>query len=178
LDKKKKKVVSLEWEKLRKIRDSLDRETLDLYKAMKGVVLFNHRRLLDGEKLSLILRLAPWLDLDRDSAREWPRRRNFDAGEGIHDLIAALDHVLQVSRAKDKSAELGFVALYTDAEGMFWFRCSRGFHTALNESLASLEALADRLGAPDGEASRLVGVSAEEGERVNSLYRRLSSFFD
>ncbi|HTX71345.1 MAG TPA: ATP-dependent RNA helicase, partial [Rectinemataceae bacterium] len=41
LDKKKKKVVSLEWEKLKKIRDSLDRETLDLYKAMKGVVLFN-----------------------------------------------------------------------------------------------------------------------------------------
>jgi RNA helicase HrpA len=169
VDKKKKKIVSLEWPKLRAIRDSLDRDRLSLYKGMKGVVMFGHQRLLDGEKLELILRVAPWLDLDKDMERDWPRRKNFNAGAGLDDLISALDHVLQVSRAKDKSSELGFVTLYSDAEGTYWFRCSRGFHTALNESIASLESLADALGESAQVAKR---------EKVSALYRKLSGFFE
>ncbi len=169
MDKKKKKLVSLEWPKLRAIRDSLDRDRLGIYKGMKGVVMFGHQRLLDGEKLELILRIAPWLDLDKDMESDWPRRKNFNAGEGLVDLIAALDHVLQVSRAKDKSSELGFVALYSDTEGTYWFRCSRGFHTALNESISSLESLADALGESSQTAER---------ERVSALYRKLSGFFE
>jgi hypothetical protein len=172
---KKKKIAILDWPKLRSIRDQIDRESLGLYKSMKGVVRIGRERLLDGEKLDVILRIAAWLDPERDLARDWPKKRNFDAGEGLHELLASLDHVLQVAKARDKTAELGFVALYTDAEGMFWFRCSRGFHTALSESLASLEALADRIG---DEGSSGVSASPEERERVNALYRKLSSFFD
>ena len=168
-DKKKKKVVSLDWPKLRRIRESLDRETLDLYKGMKGVVLFDHQKLLEGEKLDLILQIAPWLDLDGDIGKDWPRHKNFDAGEGLHELIGALGHVLQVSRARDRSSELGFVALYTDSEGRYWFRCSRGFHTALNESISSLESLADALGDSAEPAER---------ERVSALYRKLTGFFE
>jgi len=169
LDKKKKKLVSLEWDKLRAIRESLDRDRLELYKGMKGVVLFGSQRLLDGEKLELILRLAPWLDLDADLARDWPRRRNFNAAEGLGELIAALDHVLQIARARDKTAELGFVTLYSDSEGTYWFRCSRGFHTALNESISALESLADALGESAQAADR---------EKVSALYRKLSGFFE
>jgi ATP-dependent helicase HrpA len=169
LDKKKKKLVELEWKRLRKVREELDLESLALYKGLKGVVLMGRQRLLDGERLDLILKLAPWLDLEADLAREWPRKRNFDAGEGIGELITALGHVMQVSKARDKTGELGFVALFTDSEGAYWFRCSRGFHTALNESVASLECLVDELGE---------GTSAEDREKVGSLYRKLSSFFE
>ena len=190
-DKKKKKVVALEWPRLRKIREEIDRESIARYKDMKGVVLYNHERLLDGEKLDVILKIASWLDLDRDLARSWPKKKNMDAQEGIHELIASLDHVLQVCRAKDKTKELGFLALFTDAEGTYWFRVSRGFHTALNESLASLEALADAIGQPAGAPAEAGGaeagtasappppaVSAEEKEKVSTLYRKLSSFFE
>jgi hypothetical protein len=193
-DKKKKKVVSLDWARLRKVRDEVDREDLARFKGMKGVVMAGHEKLLEGEKLDLILKIAPWLDLDRDLARDWPRKKNFEVAEGLHDLIANLDHVLQVCRARDKSHELGFLALFTDSEGTYWFRVSRGFHTALNESLASLEALADHLGggqaalpegaeaAPAGAAAGLApeapAVSPAEREAVSSLYRKLSSFFE
>ena len=146
VDKKKKKLVEIEWSRLIKVREELDRESLVLYKDLRGVVLMGRSRLLDGEKLDLILRVAPWLDLERDLGRDWPRKRNFSAREEQAELVAALDHVMQVSRAKDKTGELGFVALFTDSEGTYWFRCSRGFHTALNESLASLETLIDELG--------------------------------
>jgi hypothetical protein len=169
VDKKKKKVVELDWERLRKVRDQVDRDSLALYKGLRGVVLFGHQRLLEGERLDLILKVAPWLDLEADLKREWPRKRNFAAKEELEDLVDALDHVMQVSRARDKTGELGFVALFTDAEGTYWFRCSRGFHTALNESVASLESLIDELGEDSSEKDR---------EKVSALYRKLSSFFE
>jgi len=169
LDKKRKKLVELEWPRLLKVRDALDRDSLALYKGMKGVVLLGRQRLLDGERLDLILKVAPWLDLESDLGREWPRKSNFDAKEDLASLIAALDHVMQVSRARDRTNELGFVALFTDSEGTYWFRCSRGFHTALNESVASLECLVDELGED---------TSDEDREKVSSLYRKLSSFFE
>jgi RNA helicase HrpA len=169
VDKKKKKVVELEWPRLKKVRDEVDRDSLALYKGLKGVVLLGRQRLLEGERLDLILKVAPWLDLEADLGREWPRKRNFAAKEELGDLVSALDHVMQVSKARDKTGELGFVALFTDAEGTYWFRCSRGFHTALNESIASLESLVDELGDD---------TSDKEREKVSSLYRKLSSFFE
>jgi ATP-dependent helicase HrpA len=177
VDKKRKKVAALEWPKLKRAREDLDIESLGLYKGMKGVILHGHERLMDGEKLDVILKIAPWLDLERDLSRDWPRRTNFNAAEGLHELIAALDHVLQVSKAKDKSSELGFVALFTDAEGAYWFRCSRGFHTALNESLASLESIADALGGEGASEASPAHAGPGERESVNALYRKLSSFF-
>jgi ATP-dependent helicase HrpA len=189
---KKKKVALLDWPKLKVARESIDRESLDLYKGMRGVVLVGRERLLEGEKLDVILRLSPWLDPERDLERDWPKGRNFDAGEGLGELVASLDHVLQVARAKGKGdrsgkgpAQLGFIALFTDSEGCFWYRCSRGFHTALNESIASLEAIADALGEPGPEsaepdrAAALGGAaSRQDREKVSSLYRKLTSFFE
>jgi ATP-dependent helicase HrpA len=169
IDKKKKKLAELDWERLRKVRDQVDRDSLALYKGLKGVVLFRSQRLLEGERLDLILKVAPWLDIEGDLAKEWPRRKNFEVREELGALIAALDHVMQVSKARDKTKELGFVALFTDSEGTYWFRCSRGFHTALNESAASLEALIDELGEDTTD---------EDREKVSSLYRKLSSFFE
>jgi ATP-dependent helicase HrpA len=169
VDKKKKKLVELEWPRLRKVREELDRDSLSLYRGLKGVVLLGRQRLLDGEKLDLILKVAPWLDLEADLGREWPRKRNYNVHEELPELIAALGHVMQVSRARDKTGELGFVALFTDSEGAYWFRCSRGFHTALNESVASLECLVDELGED---------TSDEDREKVSALYRKLSAFFE
>jgi hypothetical protein len=73
-----------------------------------------------------------------------------------------------VTVAKDKSKELGFICLFTDGAGQYWFKCSRGFHTALNESIASLEALID-------ETADTLDASSKE--TVNTLYRKLNSFF-
>lgn len=168
-DKKKKKVVDLEWAKLKKVRDEIDRDDLVRFRGMKGTVLVGKRKLLPGEKLDVILKIAPWLDPEADLKRDWPRKKNFDASEDLHGLLSSLEHVLQVSEAKAKGNELGFVALFSDADGTYWFRCSRGFHTALNESIASLESLADRLGE---------NASVPEKEAVSALYRKLTSFFE
>ena len=75
--------MELDWPRLRDVREGLDLESLALYKDLKGVVLLGRQRLLDGEKLDLILRVAPWLDLERDLGRDWPRKRNFSSREEL-----------------------------------------------------------------------------------------------
>ncbi len=89
--------------------------------------------------------------------------------DGTQRLIANLDYVLRVTMAKAKSREYGFICLYTDGKGTYWFKVSRGFPTALNESLSSLETLID-------EAT--VALSPAQKEKVNIVYRVLNSLYD
>ncbi|HPE87930.1 MAG TPA: ATP-dependent RNA helicase, partial [Spirochaetales bacterium] len=165
---KKRKKALLVWDAFRRARENLPADAGLAYKGMLGVVVVGRNRLMDGEKLETILRVAHWLDPEADLERDWPRKKQFNVNDDLDGLVAALDHVLQVSYWKTKNPELGFVAMFTDTAGGYWFRVSRGFHTALNESLASLEALVD-------DISELAG--PEQKERVGSLYRKLSGFF-
>jgi len=196
----KRKMAILPWETFKLARAGIDRDSGAAYKGMLASIRYRNFHLLEGEKLETILRIQDWLDLENDLARDWPRSLNFEilgnaptassadasptalgAGspakpdrpvdkENLQKLVANLDHVLQVAMPKGKDKRLGFVTLYTDGAGVFWFRVSKGFHTALNESIASLESLAD---AAAGES-----VSAESKDTIGALYRKLSSFFE
>ncbi|HUW70734.1 MAG TPA: ATP-dependent RNA helicase [bacterium] len=167
IEKKRKKAV-LEWSAFSKARAALDADAGLAFRGMLGVVMVGHNRLMDGEKLETILRVAHWLDPEHDLKRDWPRKKQFNVHEDLAGLMAVLDSVLQVSYWKPKNPELGFVAMFTDTAGTYWFRVSRGFHTALNESLASLESLIDEISET---------ATHEEKERVGALYRKLSEFF-
>ncbi|MCL1813426.1 MAG: ATP-dependent RNA helicase, partial [Treponema sp.] len=103
--------------------------------------------------------------------REWKRKKNFFSGEAsLAKLANELPKVLLPALAgKKPGKELGFISLFTDFNGSYWFRCSRGFHTALNESLASLEALIDEL-----EDNVAVGIKHE----INQTYRRLADILN
>ncbi len=166
-EKKRKKAV-LAWDSFKRAREGLPADAGLAYKGMLGVVTVGHNRMLDGEKLETILRIAPWLDPENDLKREWPRKKQFNVNEDLDGLVVVLDHVLQTAYWKPKNPELGFVAMFTDTAGTYWFRVSRGFHTALNESLASLEYLVD-------EISELA--TPEQKEKVGALYRQLNEFF-
>jgi HrpA-like RNA helicase len=167
-----KKTAMLPWEKLLSLRDKLSAETGSRglaaqvrYKGLKGcVTLGGQYTLLSGEKLSLILALAPTLDADAAMERQWPRKGIFSSQENLAALLPHLESIVKPAVWKKNSQELGFLGLFTDGEGNYWFRCSRGFHTSLNESLASLEALIDELDDVD------IGIK----HIVNQTYRRLS----
>jgi hypothetical protein len=159
------KQVKLPWEKLKKIRDELTPETAPLYKGLRGEVIVDGRYgLLSGEKLSLILTLAPVLEPEKAKAGKSPSRKNFNSRENLDELLEELPRLVTVALSKAKK-ELGFICLFTGGNENYWIKCSRGFHTALNESLASLEALIDELGDE---------VDVEKKHVVNQTYRRLS----
>jgi hypothetical protein len=173
-----KKYAKLPWEKLSRIKDTPaadHRSDAAFYKGLRGTVFLDDTyTLLQGEKLSLIFTLLPSLDLDGAAERDWPRKKHFDSGSGLPELLNELPLILAPAlwktRAKGSGKkELGFLSLFTDGQGNYWFSCSRGFHTSLNESLASLESLIDELG---GE------VDVEIKHRVNSIYRQLSDYLN
>ncbi|MCL2762998.1 MAG: ATP-dependent RNA helicase [Treponema sp.] len=163
-----KKTAILPWEQLARIRDDIPAETV--YKGLKGCIIVNRvYTLLDGEKLDLMLSLAPTLDVENALTREWPRKQNFNSMENLAALLDYMDSLVRPARWKKNSKELGFLGLFTDGEGNYWIRCSRGFHTSLNESLASIEALIDELG-------ENVDISIKH--IVNQTYRRLSDLIN
>jgi len=183
-----KKTVILPWEKLNLIRDKISSGNSNLpvsnqryesykentlqkeraYNNLKGKIIINNQfNLLAGEKLELILSLAPFLDVDNIFSRKWPRRKNFNSKASLRALIDQLNSLVKPVVWKKKSKDLGFLGLFTDGEGNYWLRASRGFYTSLNESLSSLENLIDELGDE---------VDIEQKHEVNSCYRRLSDY--
>ncbi|MCL2269947.1 MAG: ATP-dependent RNA helicase [Treponema sp.] len=162
------KTVILPWEKLALMGDSVQAQTM--FKGLKGCIIVNDQyTLLAGEKLKLILSLVPSLDPENALTREWPRKRNFNSGD-LSGLIEYMDILVKPVLWKKSphriTKELGFLGLFTDNEGNYWLRSSRGFHTSLNESLASLETLIDEMG-DDID----IGIK----HIVNQTYRRLSN---
>jgi hypothetical protein len=133
--------------------------------------------LLAGEKLELILALIPAMDIDDALNRSWPRKERFNSRANLAALLEELPKLVcpAVWKASGKAAggegrekkDLGFICLFTDGNGSYRFTCSRGFHTALNESLAALETLIDELGDE---------VDVEAKHIVNQIYRRLSDY--
>jgi hypothetical protein len=166
-----KKQVNLPWERLSRVKSGLGGETL--YKGLKGLITINGGyTLLGGEKLSLILSLIPSLDIDGTFDRVWPRKKRFNSQEDMEALLEYLPSLVSPAVWKPKGngpgkKELGFICLFTDGNGNYRFKCSRGFHTALNESLASVESLIDELGDDVDVAIKQV---------VNQTYRRLSDY--
>jgi HrpA-like RNA helicase len=158
-----KRTVLLPWEKLSRIRESISGETV--YKGLKGKITVNNQfNLLTGEKLELILSLAPTLDVDGAFSRACPRG-TFNSLQNLSALLKHLDGLLKPIIWKKGSKDMGFLGLFTDGDGNYWFRVSHGFHTSLNDSLSSLESLIDELGEE---------VDLQLKHIVNQCYRRLS----
>jgi hypothetical protein len=178
-----KKEVRLPWERLVRVKDSINAETVSLYKGLRGTITAGGKyTLLAGEKLSLILTLVPSLDLEDVGNKKLPSRENINSAENLDGLLQWLPLVVTPAPVKSRGPraakghkkaqektpgkkELGFIALFTDGAGNYWLKCSRGFHTSLNESLSSLESLIDELGDD---------VDIGKKHIVNQTYRRLS----
>jgi hypothetical protein len=166
-----KKEVILPWEQLARICGHIreNRPKDNYYKGLKGTIVINGGyTLLAGEKLDLILSLVPSLDVDGALDRQWPRKNTFNSHDNLPSLLEELPKlVCPAPWKKGGGKALGFICLFTDGEGNYWFKCSRGFHTSLNESLSSLETLIDELGDE---------VAGEKKHIVNQVYRRLSNY--
>jgi HrpA-like RNA helicase len=179
-----KKTVTLPWEKLSKVKDAIPGIDLSLFKGLRGKITVNSVgqeppvrakgnkentagpfTLLADEKLSLILRLVPSLAIEGAADRSWPRKATYNSREELSALLEQLPLLVTPAVWKNGKKELGFICLFTDGVGNYWFKSSRGFHTALNESLATVETLIDELGDEVDVADKHI---------VNQCYRRLS----
>jgi hypothetical protein len=162
-----KKMVSLPWERLVTVKGEIEGDTAR-YRNLRGTIILKGKyTLLGEEKLSLILTLVPSLEVEGALSREWPRKAKFNSRENLDALLGEIPLLVTPAVWKPGKKELGFICLFTDGEGNYWFTCSRGFHTSLNESLSALETLIDELGDE---------VDIEKKHLVNQTYRRLSDY--
>jgi hypothetical protein len=111
---------------------------------MKGsVITIDQGSMLNGEKLSLIFDIAKAVDLRPLPEKKWNRHMNVNVNDPLQkeQLIDSLSCILRTAIAKQKGREYGFITLYNNGNGSYWFKVSRGFSTALMESHSSLETL-------------------------------------
>lgn len=151
---------------------SSDNELHLKFSTLKGkVTVKNGFEMLNGEKLELIFKIANILNLIPIEEKKFDRKLNININEeqGIDKLCKAMEYALNVAVAKSKSKEMGFIAAFTDNNGNYWFKVSRGFSTALSETLSTLETLID-------EAKAVF--SDEQKNRLNEIYRKLNNFYE
>ena len=168
-----KKQVKLPWDKFKIVMDRINPESAPMYKGLRGVIILDEKySLLGGEKLKLILSIAPLLEIEGLYERAVFRRDNFNSSSDLDGLLEILPDLVKPALRKkgdksQKKKELGFISLFTNGHGNYRIKNSRSFHTCLNESLNSLEALIDELGDD---------VDIEKKHIVNQCYRRLSDY--
>ncbi len=168
-----KKVLVLPFEKFKTaVNQEDDQNKMAAIAGIRGKLLMGGGySLLTGEKVELISKITKALNLNIVDDRAWPKKLNINIAEegGIETLFTTLGYTLRVTQAKTKTKELGFITLFSDGKGTYWFKVSRGFATALNESLSSLETLIDETA---------VALTPEQKSKVNSLYRTLNALYE
>ena len=163
------KMVVMEWEKLRPVLQQLAPGSLPSFKNIFGVVMWDGREIFHGMKLSSILSLAPYLHTEEGVWENWPSGVQFHFSKDGRKLCSYLPRLLCLCPLKGASKRLGFLTLYADWKGNYWFKSEKSLLTARQETLASLEAIAD-------EPEKLL--HPEDKETAARLYHLISEMLE
>lgn len=161
-----KKLVILPWKELNQINKELD--MLPNYKNLRGTILYKKYRILHMVKLNSVLEISRKINITEGILKSWPKK-NLLFPDSINALCFYIEKLFSLCTVKN-SRFLGFLTLHTDGKNTFWFKAERSFFNSLNESLASLEYLAD--------AEALKTKNKDYIKTINSIYRKLSSMFE
>ena len=140
---KKTAILPLEYITLA-VKTEKDKNKLNACANLRGQIqIKNYGPLMDGEKMSTIINAVQTLDLMPLAEKRWSRQLNANIYDpvGKESLIDSLDWILHTAIAKQKNKECGFITLYNDGSGNYWYKVTRGFNTAVMESHHSLETL-------------------------------------
>ncbi|MBQ7167035.1 MAG: ATP-dependent RNA helicase [Treponema sp.] len=154
------------------LRAEQDEATMKQLRGLRAtIVTRGNYSLMPQEKMDVIVTAAKALNLNPLEEGAWQRKLNVNVREeeNMKTLVHSLDCVMRVAVAKESSRTLGFVTLYTNGNGSYWYKVSKGFLSAVNENLASLEKLID-----DANNSPL---DKSEKERISMIYRLVNSLY-
>ncbi len=164
----KKKIVVLPWERLGNLVRNRVPPVPSNQRALRARIELGGRTIMDGERLGTVLRAASHLPEHLEVRGGWPDHRRF-TDKSLQELTGHLDRILDVVPARKSGPQLGFLALYSNPAGQYWFKPIRHFYTAVHESLATLEQIADDLDEqPTGNVV----------EAINRAYRRLAEIIE
>ena len=167
---KNKKIAIMDWEKLSKALTPYKAEQLPEFGGLKGKLYYKGIEFMTVTRVSTILKAAKMLNPSKDIISKFPEKNyHVKNSQQLEELSFQLCYILKaVESGKRKKQTLGFLTLMTDGQGIYWFKSSRQLNASLNESLASLELLADEVSEDLDE---------ELWKRINKVYRWLDRWF-
>jgi hypothetical protein len=166
----KKKIAVLPWNDLKEVLRYSEVPLHQQHYNLKGKVLIGKYEVLAGTKIPEIIRITRHVDFEHDRVFDWPRRKTFDSFQGSDtELCDYVDLVLKLAPLKKNAKYLGFLALNANETGQYWFKPSKSFFAAVDNSLASLEQLADQLPQDIDPACM---------ERISAVYAKLSAIYE
>lgn len=156
---------------LEALKNETNKNKLNNAGQLRGsVITMDQGSILNGEKLSLIFEIAKAVDLRPLPEKKWNRHMNVDVNDPVQkeQLVDSIAFILRTAIAKQKGREYGFITLYNNGNGSYWFKVSRGFSTALVESHSSLETLIEEK----------VEWSKEEKSAINKALALVNSLYN
>ncbi|MDA3812144.1 MAG: ATP-dependent RNA helicase [Spirochaetaceae bacterium] len=167
---KNKKIAIMDWEKLFRALKPYRADQLPTFGALKGKLYYKGTELMGVTRISTILKAAKMLNPATDIINKYPTKNyHGDNSFQMEELSHKINDILKaVEGGKRKKKTVGFLSLMTDGEGTYWFKSNPQLNAALNESLASLELLADEVSED---------VTEDVWKRINKAYRWLDQWF-
>jgi len=162
-----KKRALIQWDRLHSALDKVKDEVLPDFGSMRGTLLLGGDEVLPDSKVNTIIKAASLLNPEKDLLEATPAG-NFHIDIHLDGLIDELPNLLKVTRGsrKRKKVGMGFVTLYSDGKGHFWFKSLRSFHGAVSTCLESLESLADYMKADSDKSQKT---------KLGNTYRQIES---
>ncbi len=163
-DKKKKKMVVLPFQKLKRAISRVDIYNLQDFKGIRGKVVFSGYEILSGMSLKRIFSIVRKVQGTDRIIEKWPRGIHFEYLKDVFEIVRFIPHLLHLCKKTLNSRNLGFLTLITDGNGAYWYSGYRDYIQALEESVSSIESLIDED----------INILTRDQEKiVNESYRRL-----
>ena len=153
------------------VKTEKDKNKLNACANLRGQIkIKNYGPLMDGEKMGTIINAVQNLDLMPLAEKRWSRKLNANIYDpvGKESLVDSLDWIMHTAIAKQKKKECGFITLYNDGSGNYWYKVTRGFNTALTESHHSLETLIEEN----------VEFTHEEEQKINGVLGLVNKLYE
>lgn len=161
-----KKIVDLRWNDLKPVVKNINIKDNPRLRKMRGRVLLDDGEFLSGVKLSNIIKTCKLIDPQKNVTNKMPAA--FYTGEDFSkdEVFQGIEKILHLYKRDKKKKKYGFITLHTDENGSYWYTSGTSFTASLEESLSSLEVLADEHS--DDASMKTIG----------STYRRLNELMD
>lgn len=168
-----KKYVNFNWDELNEALTKIKWDEIPQLGNLRGEVKYKNYIILKEAKVNKIFKAVKLLNPNTDIVDTFPKEtfhvNNMENIEMI--LIPALKMTMNmtpVSAKKKNRHELGFLSLNCDNNGTYWFKSTKRFNTALNQSVEALAALANETKEQLSHENRTI---------MNTVYGKLDSFY-
>ena len=160
------KMVSLPWPEFRKVVGKIKADELSRFKKIRGVVILNSGEFLRGVKLKNIIRICQIVDPENNVTGKMPAAFYTGADFDRESVFNGINMIMNLYRKPKSKKQLGFITLHTDGSGSYWYTSGSNFLASLEESLSSLEVIADEL------------TDKSSQKQIGRMYRKLNEMMN